>query len=100
MTVQHPEMPDPVSAERGDPHYTPWAHSIQVKLDGQVVKNCVAASATDGWVKVVVSDQDGNPVFHGDQLTTEIKRGDVELSWIEPGEHGMPGPCTPEATDA
>lgn len=95
MTVQHPEMPDPVSAEQGDPHYSPWAHSIQVKLDGQVIKNCLAASAKEGWVKLVVEAGDGIDGWH---VRDEIKHGTVELSWITLGDHGMPRPCTPEAT--
>lgn len=100
MTMQHPEMPDPVSAVEGSSHYSPWAYAIQVKLDGEVVKDCVAASAKEGWVNVHVRTEDGRLVAHGDVYVMEERRGSVELSWITPGDHGMPRPSTPKATGA
>lgn len=83
MTAKHPEIPDPISAQEGDPYYSPWAHSIEVKLDGHVLKNCVAVSAKEGWVKVTVRDANGRLVERGGDMVTEIKHGVVELSWIE-----------------
>jgi hypothetical protein len=78
------EIPDPISALQADPHFSPWAHSIAVRLDGELLKFCVAASAKEGWVKLYVRDSDGEIVANGSELVTEIKRGKVELSWMEP----------------
>ena len=95
MTVQHPEMPDPVSAVHGSPHYSPWAYAIRVKLDGEVVKDCVAASAKMGWVEVQLKDLSGKLVTKGEHYVTVTRHGLVELSWITPGEHGAPRAPTP-----
>ncbi len=83
MTVQHPEMPDPVSAHQTDPHFSPWAHSIQVKLDGHVIQDCVEASAKEGWIKVFVRGADGDLVVRDERFVTEVRHGIVELSWME-----------------
>ena len=55
-------------------------------LNGEFVKNCVAANEEEGWVEIYKTDSDGHVLLNNWRETeTEKKFGKVEIKGPEKG---------------
>lgn len=71
-----------VSATQGDPGYLRDCQNVEITLDGERVVRCLTADEEEGFVEVLVADDEGWLVLNetGDEFVTEVRRGVVRVT--------------------
>lgn len=77
------EAPRQLSAngEFGFP-VAPCGKRVRVYVDGDLMRNCIAYDCDAGWIEVIVHDNHGKLVKHGDGWLSRRIKGDVRVALV------------------
>lgn len=83
MMVGDMEIPRQSSVREDSPLYVStvfeWGPKVDIFVNGEKQSDVISYDVDGGYVRVNRLGKDGRPFIVGDEIATEIKRGDIEI---------------------